>query len=283
MKTRFRKKKLFWWQQSSGSSFDSDYQAWLTQVISDGGTSPSAQIQTAQNNLVLSLKSASLWNRMKTGYFLHCGDTTTGRRNIKNPSTFRTTLSGTLTFSEGNGTKSDGSSYINQNYAANQYAGIESDLTACQYISESSTAFAAESSHGMRFSTTATARIFRLLPKYTALVGATDQYTPSGSSPTDFSSTNHRGLYLHTYDGTSPIIYKNGVKTTGVAMTPLAPNISSPRLICARNINSAGGVTAAEFYSKYIAYDFLFDRFSDADESALRTILTTYNSAAGLP
>lgn len=265
-----------WW--SGGASFDSDYQAWLTQIVADGGTEPSASVKTAQNDMVIALKANALWTRMKLGYFLHCGDLTTIRRNIKDPSVYRHTQVGTLTFSEGNGTKSNGSDgAINTTYPVNAYAGIETDLTTAFYVSESATA-----SNGRVYGTRAEisgAVILQFLP---GVGGSTGQRSHYGLAVSNFSSANHKAIYVHTHDGTNDVAYRGGVKDSD-ALTPTAPTIASPIALLATNSNGVGGFSPIQFYTLYLSYFFMFDRFTDADELALRTILTTYNTAAGLP
>jgi hypothetical protein len=93
------------------------------------------------------------------------------------------------------------------------------------------------------------------------------------------TSSTYKGLYCLTHDGTNDIVYKNGSKTSAVA-TPQAPALSQPFFILAKN---AAGAVQERFTNAYVAYTFFFNRFNDSDESSLRTILTTYNTAAGLP
>lgn len=258
--------------------FDDDYQAWLDAITTNGDTLPLDNIQLAQNQLVLDLKTDGLWTRMKTGYLLHSGSAGAGRVNLKNPATYQSTLVNSPSFSEGNGIRSNGtSSYINQPFKSDEYAGIESDLTAVTYVSESSTDQTLMLLFGMN--TRSSSGVFGIIPNWTS-GDAFYHYQGSGSS---FTNTDHRGLYVLTHDGTQSVIYKDGTKTAAT-VTPVAPNISINRLILARNNHtSSGGVTPIQFYNKYVAYDFLFDRFSDTDESTLRGILDTYKTSTGLP
>src|SRR3546814_10498195 len=99
--------------------------------------------------MATALKAGGYWNDIHRFHILHAGDTLLGRRNLVNPTdTHRTTISGTLLFSEGNGSKSNGTSYINQPFKSDEYVGIESDLIVIQYISESSATAATIASHG---------------------------------------------------------------------------------------------------------------------------------------
>lgn len=266
-----------WWQ--GGASIDSDYQAWLTQIIADGGTEPSASVKTAQNALVVALKAASLWTRMKFGYFLHCGDLTTGRRNLPSPSTFRTTPTNTPDFLEGTGTKSNGSSsYISVPYAANQYAGIETDITFVSYIADSSNPSASGSSYGMR--TTSGLAWFRMINKFSA--GTSVVYRSQGGVSVIPVNLTLKGFYVDTYDGTQRQFYKNGVKTSETH-TPSVPVIATPLNLLCYNNHASGGNTPTDYFPYYMSYMFAFNRFTDSDESTLRGLLTTYNTAAGLP
>lgn len=270
-------KHIDWWWRG-GASYNSYYQAWLTQIIADGGTEPSASVKTAQNALIRDLDAAGFMTRMKFGYFLHCGDTTTGRRNIVNPATYRTTLVGTLTFSEGNGTKSNGTDgAINTTYPVNAYAGIETDLTTAFYVSESSAA-----GNGRVYGSRAENAGAVILDMSPCVGGSTGQRSHYGGAVSNFSSANHKALYIHTHDGTNDVVYRGGVKDAD-ALTPTAPTISSPIALLARNVNGVGGFGVTSFYTLYLSYFFAFNRFSDSDESTLRGILTTYNTAAGLP
>jgi hypothetical protein len=258
-----------------GGGYDSDYQAWLTQIIADGGTQPSASVKTAQNAFFVGLKAASLWSRAKAGWFLHAGDKTTCRRNFVSPANYRMTEVNTLTFSEGNGCRSDGSSSCwNTTYPANAYVGIQNDLTTVGLITESSTTTSAIALFGTRVATASD--IHAVNPRNGS------QGFNYRSTATAFTSANTKALYIDTYDGTNKVIYRDGVKTSTVT-TPVAPTISAPYLLLARNINASTGVTPTEYCPYYLGLFMLFDRFNDTDESTLRGLITTYRTAAGLP
>lgn len=270
------KKLIDWW--IGGASYNSYYQAWLTQIVADGGTEPSPSVKTAQNALIRDLDAAGFMSRMKWGYFLHAGDKTTCRRNIKAPSSFRMTEVNTVTFLEGNGCKSDGTSYFNTTYPANAYAGIESDITVALYVAESSTASNGQP-YGVRGDASATS-LHYLSPGVGGSAGQRLHYV---GTATTFSSANHKALYIHTHDGTNSNVYRDGVKDSD-AQTPVAPTITAPYFIlCRNNSGINGGSTPTGYYTLYVSYVFAFDRFSDSDESTLRGLLNTYKTAVGLP
>lgn len=269
------KKLIDWW---SGASYDSDYQAWLTQIVADGGTQPSASVKTAQNALVVALKANSLWTRIKTLYFLHCGDITTGRRNVKNPSTYRTTPSGSNIFLEGSGIKSDGTSYILLNYLVQEYSGIETDITVGMFISTSSTSSTNQAPYGSRIA--GATDIWFMYPRESG----TNVIKRRHFGSTSFAATNanHRGVYIHTYDGSNDVIYKDGTKTSN-ADTPVVPTANASLTLLGRNTAATGPAVVTDFYTTgYVSYFFTLNRVNDSDESAIRSILNSYNTTIGL-
>lgn len=272
-------KKVLNWFLNSGASYDSDYQAWLTQIIADGGTQPSTTVKTAQNALVVALKANSLWTRLKRGWFLHCGDVTTARRNIKSPSTYRMAIIGTTpTFLEGTGCKSaDATSCFNTTVPSNDYAGIESDLTSVVYVADSSNPSSSGFAYGARTNTDFT--LYGLQPKTAAGNMGITRFEASSHNP---ANATMKGLYIETYDGANSLIWKDGTKTT-TAVTVTAPNITAPMGLLARNSNGGSSFTINSPMAYYASYYMQFNRFSDSDESTLRGLLTTYNTAVGLP
>lgn len=266
---------------SSGEALPAEVSAWLAKGTTEGYTIPGSTVQNALGVFVTSLKADGLFTRMKTGYIMHAGSAQMGTLNLKDPDTYQTSLVNSPTFSEGNGMKSNGTtSYINQPFKSNEYAGIESDLTVIQYISESSTTFGDLASHGFRTQELSPGRYFLITPLKTATTGQVFGFH-EGVGPS-FSSVNHKGLYVFRNNGTQDITYKDGTKTVN-AFTSVAPVLSQNRLILAFNNDTGTGVTPAQFYTKYIAADFLFDAFDDTDELNFRTAFNTYKTAVGLP
>lgn len=250
--------------------------AWLAKGTAEAYTLPSATIQNALHAFMDDL-GASLVSRMKTGYIMHAGSKEMGTLNLKDPLTYQTSLVNSPTFSEGNGMKSNGTtSYINQPFKSNEYAGIESDLTSISYVSEASIDVNSTSVYGV-VTTSGGANFNILRPVSGVNVGSMFHH----STVTSFSNSQHKGLYVMTYDGINNVVYKDGVKST-VAVSPVASNLAINRFILCRNGGASGG-TPLDFYSLFVAIDFLFDRFSDADELAFRTAFNTYKTAVGLP
>lgn len=255
--------------------------AWMDQVTADGGTLPPTSTTSAINRLLNTpLETGSFLSRMKTGYFFHFGDSLTWRRNIKNPATYRLTINGTLTFTNGKGVKSQGSgSFIVQPFKTDEYVGIESDLTVIQYVSEDSTTFGNFTSHGVRKRSDINSTL-SLHPFLTSVAGQVNNHSVT---PIPSLGTSHKGLYIHLNNGTHSIIWRDGVKTM-TEQIPDVPNLSNDRAILANNNRASNGAAlgATTYTVAPLAFDFLFDRFSDADALAAINALNRYRLACSL-
>lgn len=251
-----------------GSSTDADFQAWLDAVPDD----PTSTEQAAINGFVIELKAQGLWTRMKTGNLMFVGSKSTAKINLKDPATYTLTEVNTVPFDLGRGISSDRySSYMSQPFKSNEYAGIQTDLTVIQYIVDDNSAGDTNFSHGMRLTSAGGASI-GLYPYY----GSSEGYHYHGGSSHTFTSTNSKGLYVHTYNGTSAVIYKDGTKTSS-SLTPTAPNIGINRYIGSyNNASTNNGNTPFNYSGRQIAADFLFDRFDDTDEANFRNAFNTY-------
>jgi len=112
-----------------GGSFDADYQAVLDYATTQGYTLPSSGQQDDQNQLVLDLKTAGVWDSLDVFYvFATDGDRDYALINWADPGTFDATEAGTMTFTADEGFTSDGSSgYLNTNL------NLNTDSTSLNY------------------------------------------------------------------------------------------------------------------------------------------------------
>lgn len=258
------------------SALDDDYQAYINKLVTEGYGLPPIAIQLAQNKLVVALKAASLWTRMKTGYFFHTGDKDTCRINLKNPNTYALTPAGVTAVVpiqiQGVGMRSSNAVHYVQPFKSNEYSGIQTDLTVIQYMpfQPFASIYADNAySHGMDLTAAAgTDNYIGLIPFHSASQG----FRGHGGAAQTFVNTTHQGLYVHTYDGTNSVVYKDGVKTS-TALTPVTPDNSIDRLIMTTNND---GTANTPKYNRLMAADFLYDRFNDSDESTFRGIWTTF-------
>lgn len=106
------------WYLSGGSSVDSSYTAVLARATTLGYTLPSAGQQTKQNQFVLDLKSAGVWDLLDVLYvFATDGDQNFSFINWKAPSSYQITKSGTVNFTANQGNISNGTNgYLNTNW-----------------------------------------------------------------------------------------------------------------------------------------------------------------------
>ena len=103
-------------RNSSGSSFDADYQAVLNYAIAQGYTLPSSSQQILQNQLLVDLKSAGIWDKLDTfANFATDGSSDFALIDWKRLTQYTAVNSPTFTANQGfkgNGT----SSYIDTNF-----------------------------------------------------------------------------------------------------------------------------------------------------------------------
>lgn len=99
-------------------SYDASYIAILNNAKSKGYRLPSAEQQKTQNELVLALKSAGVWDSLDVLYvFATDADANFAKLNWKNPAAHEGTYVGGITFQKNGGIKGDGSTgYFNTNF-----------------------------------------------------------------------------------------------------------------------------------------------------------------------
>lgn len=265
-----KKSIIDWWWR--GASLNSTYSTYFSALP----TGITGTVKTAQNAFCVSLQASGLLSRMKAGYFFHAGGVGNAKINLANPATYTlTSPAGDPTFSEGNGCASNGSTYFLNPFKTNEYAGIETNHAFCIYVSQSdTTSSGALILHGATIKTT-TLESIEIRPLITGNVRF-NNWSAVNSNATNGTS-NHKHLYVQTVDSSNQYMYVDGTKTT-VASAPVAGNISTGIPILAANM---GGITG--FYTKNVACYFIFDKFTDTDESNFRTAFNTYKTAVGLP
>jgi len=102
-------------------SFDANYTAILANGTSRGATLPSVSQQAKQNQLILDLKTAGIWDKLDAFYMLATdGNSAFALINWKNPSAnYGTAVNSLPTFTTNQGFTGSGSNAINLNFAAN--------------------------------------------------------------------------------------------------------------------------------------------------------------------
>ena len=96
---------------------DADYYAVLSRGTTLGYTLPDATLQTKQNTLVLSLKSAGIWSKLHILYLFATNNSNMATLNFKAPSSHQVTLVNSPTFTANQGFKGNAStSYLNTHF-----------------------------------------------------------------------------------------------------------------------------------------------------------------------
>jgi hypothetical protein len=96
---------------------DADYYAVLSRGTTLGYTLPDATLQGKQNTLVISLKSAGIWNKLDILKIYATNNSNMATLNWKAPASHQTTLVNSPTFTANQGFKGNAStSYLNTNF-----------------------------------------------------------------------------------------------------------------------------------------------------------------------
>jgi hypothetical protein len=112
------------------STYDTDAQAYFDAIVTNGGSDPGGTRKGLINDLVLGLKSDSIWSKITALYLLAAHDNVAARVNIKTPATVAT-ANGGLTFT------------ADQGYAGNATdAYVDTSLTATTITRTDATMFA---------------------------------------------------------------------------------------------------------------------------------------------
>ena len=257
-------------------SFTAELQAVIDFADANGIVKPNTLTLWKIDLFIRNLKSAGLYSRMKTGNLYGFGSLQFGTINIKNPSTYRHTVVGAPVFTEGKGIKATAAgNYVNTKYKVNEYAGIENDLTTAVYVSDNNTTASASRLYGSLIIPTPTSTRYQVNARITA-GGFTGSVFSYHNNQNTFQSTNARGLYVAVQDNGKSIIYKDGVKTS-TTVTTVAPTLSNDVLLLTSNISTTGGVTPeGSFFPNNVMAFFRFNKFTDADEEAFRTIFKNF-------
>lgn len=114
-----------------GASFDADYQAVLNYATTQGYTLPSAGQQVKQNQLLVNLKTAGVWNKLDTfANFATDGSSNFALIDWKRLSLFTAVNSPTFTINQGFKGNST-SSYINTNFVPS--TALNYSLNNCSF------------------------------------------------------------------------------------------------------------------------------------------------------
>lgn len=254
---------------SQMSGIDADAQAFFDRVTTAGGTL-SATEKTAVNQLVLDLKSYSIWSKMKAIYPMVGASSAACAQNLKS-SSFTGSFNGGWTFASTGVTPNGTSAYFNSAFvpSSNGLTYVNNHISFYSRTSDQngSTQFYEMGSGN----TTGTDNLSLFTRRNTDLAGY-----DSGDFLTNratFTNTNGNGFYCGTAITTTSKYFKNGTSQVSKALS--VKSISGVNVyIGAFNENNS-----TIYYSpKQCAFASLGDGLTDTEASNFYTAVQTFNT-----
>lgn len=227
--------------------------------------------KNAINKLVLDLKSANIWNKMKALYPIVGGNATAHSYNLKNTAQYQLSFSSGWTHSSTGMTPSNAyantslnpvTHLTNYNTHASIYCRLDGgnsgfDLGVTNYPSYNSEYLLASRRIGY-------------------MNGGFYDYGGGGGSNTQATSTTAKGLTLNSATSTTlQKLYKNGSATNTNTQTNTSTPPSFPIYIGAVN---SSNLTAVEYNSNEYALVSIGDGLSDAEQSSFYTIVQNFQT-----
>jgi hypothetical protein len=240
-------------------SFDSDYVAILNYATANSITLPDSNTQTLQNDLLVSLKTNNIWNKLDIFYVFAVSDENFANINWKNPGTFGAYKSGSISFTSNKG-------YVGS--AINGFVGFSYD-----YVTHSVNYTATNASRFAYVFTGTTSTTTAIDTNNSGLnnmyLGNTVQHRIAQSSAdlnSAFDMTGINSLKYIEKTSTNNVYLRNG-NTTGTRTTTNNSLSASPALIIGR--------VAANWSDNGISVYGIGGSLSGLD-SALNTAINTY-------
>lgn len=253
-------------KSSGGGGTDADAQAFITAT---GITGTNA---TATNKLVLDLKSANIWTKMKAVYPMVGGTSTTCKFNLKDArdldAAFRLAFVGGGTFSSNGYLPNGVNAYANTFLAPSAFYSTNMHLS---YYSRTSTIGTvldigcSQISGATNYATLATARA--------AVYGQTTNGTVNY-----LSQANSLGFFIASkLTNSSRKVFRNGIVNNSTTTTDSNALPNTNAYIGAINDNG----TAAFYSSKQCAFASIGDGLTDAEALAFYNAVQLFNTTLG--
>lgn len=249
-----------------------------------GGNDPDAQLfitatgisgtnATATNQLVVDLKAANIWTKMKAVYPMVGGTSTTCKFNLKNPvdsnAAYRLAFNGGGTFSS-NGYLPNGTNAYANTFLIPSTAYSVANSGHMSYYSRTDSNGANEREMGAMTSTIYTDLGLRYSGNLYMRWGET-------SGPTQVASANSLGFYVASRTtSTSQKIFKNGsqVLTSGNLGNSL-PSVNF--YLGCQNVNNS----PTNYSAKQCAFATIGDGLTDAEALSFYNAVQTFNTTLG--
>jgi hypothetical protein len=236
----------------------------------------------AINNLVISLKAAGLWTKMKAIYPVVGGNAWAHKFNLKDPrdadSAYRllfTNASGGNWVHSSTGMTPNGTSDFANTYFTPNTGFTSINNVGVSFYLRTNNSYSNQPNHGLIPGTTADRLYFATQDTFYGIIGLES----SNTYTTNYSNTDKKGFYTNTRtSATLRSSYKNGVlKNTNVA------NDTSGTLgSIAYYISAANGPYISVTYDKQqVAFYAFHDTMTDTEAANFYTIVQTYQTALG--
>lgn len=253
------------------TSYDADAQAFFNAQATAGVTLTTTQ-KNAINTLVLALKSASIWTKMKAIYPIIGGTATSHKFNLKNPAdtngAYRLVFSGGLTHSSsgilGGGVNGLADTFLDPTIALTQTnCHVSANIYTNTFSGGSKVHLCSDNSS---------------TPIGLFALSSTSERSSMGASflNTTVTATTHRGFWATSRNstGTNGVSYLIAVGTIN--------NYTSSSNFASANIKLIGATSGAAGYSNF-GYSFftIGDALTNTELTALKTAQTNYQTNLG--
>lgn len=243
---------------------DPDAQAFLNRVISAGG-SLSANEQNAINQLVLDLKTYSIWSKMKAIYPMVGASAAACAQNLKS-SSFTGTFSSGWTFANTGATPNGTSAYMDTTLIPN--TSLTTSSGHFSFYSRSNVANSSEYEMGTT-NNVSSGPWNALIVKFSNGLF----YSAYGQYNATFANLDSRGFYIVNRNSiTNTTGFKNNTKVINTIQT--AGLSTRPMYIGAENANG----TAASFSTKQCAFASIGDGLTDTEASNFYTAVQAFQT-----
>ena len=261
-------------------------------VVSAGGNDPDAQAfinatgisgttATAINQLVLDLKSYSLWTKMVAIYPLVGGTSSSTSYNLKNTAQYQVTWNGTITFAStgvaGNGTTGWGNTGLNP--SATGLFGSGAHLSTYARTSGNAAAYDIGANRYPNIAPSPEWMIARFTnDRYTAF----GNVVPGNPYIIATSATYHTQLYTGTHDGTlTPTLYKNGTQLATSSSKGYSIVNNNIALLALNKVDSGGAQIQSDFSSREYAWFSIGLSLTATEVANFSTAVTTFQTSLG--
>jgi len=253
---------------ASGPLLDPDAAAFLTAASITDNTQ-----KTAINNLVVNLKAAGIWSKMKAVYPFVGGTATTHKWNLKDPqdtdAAFRLVFNGGMTHSS-NGIQfggvngyADTKLNMSSNYTAN-------DNTHISFYSRTASANSSDFEMGVFNGTTTTAITLRR-----ADVSNQSLFVINFNAYITYIDSNAAAFYISNRLGTDMNGWRNSTKVTSSVSTA----ITRPSLnMFIGNLNTSGSPNPGLWSSRQCAFASIGDGLTDTEAADFYTAVQAFNT-----